>query len=224
MGCHDINILGEGGNGLCKGMILSTLGVAVAPVLPLALVVTTGAAMPTMTSSMWFRGAIRAILNRGTKHHLINISPCHSLFFHPHCPCAPTTKITALSRSICISAVGILLDCSRCDKASSTLFPPDATTTTELNDLLDLCQPLLCYPALPPFDGGQSWRQAQQCCCCHHCSALLEVHDRSSAKLLSRWPSQEYLCSIHHAWNGTMSSVQSKEAVNGHSGGGQRRG
>ncbi len=41
MGGNDINILGEGGTRLCKGTILGTLGVMIAPVLALALAVAT---------------------------------------------------------------------------------------------------------------------------------------------------------------------------------------
>ncbi len=39
MGGHNINVLGEGGNRLCKGMILRTLRVMVMAVLMLALTV-----------------------------------------------------------------------------------------------------------------------------------------------------------------------------------------
>ncbi len=40
MGSHNINILGEGGNRLCQGMVLSTIGVTIILVLALALAVT----------------------------------------------------------------------------------------------------------------------------------------------------------------------------------------
>ncbi len=51
MGGHDIDILGESGNRLSKGAILSTLGVMVAPILMLALAVTTITATLATTSA-----------------------------------------------------------------------------------------------------------------------------------------------------------------------------
>ncbi len=57
MGVHHIDILGEGGNGLCKGTIFCALGVMAAPVLTLLLMVATTSAMPatsTMVSSTQF--------------------------------------------------------------------------------------------------------------------------------------------------------------------------
>ncbi len=64
-GGHYINILGEGGNGLHKGTILSTLGVTVAPVLAQMLAVTTTFATPTtstMACSTYFDFSCSAVL------------------------------------------------------------------------------------------------------------------------------------------------------------------